>query len=72
VHLKLDPEPGARKGPDFTFLAEGVMKLTSSSDYSLRVPMYLCAAPDRLLTIQDIARAYGISENTSCLQICAP
>jgi Rrf2 family nitric oxide-sensitive transcriptional repressor len=39
------------------------MRLTVLSDYSLRVLMYLGAAPDRLATIEEIARAYGISEN---------
>lgn len=39
------------------------MRLTVLSDYSLRVLMYLGARPDRLATIQEIARAYGISEN---------
>lgn len=39
------------------------MRLTMLSDYSLRVLMYLGAAPDRLATIEEIARAYGISEN---------
>jgi Rrf2 family nitric oxide-sensitive transcriptional repressor len=39
------------------------MRLTVLSDYSLRVLMYLGAAPDRLATIQEIAQAYRISEN---------
>lgn len=39
------------------------MRLTQLSDYSLRVLMYLGAAPERLATIQEIAGAYGISEN---------
>lgn len=39
------------------------MRLTQLSDYSLRVLMYLGARPERLATIQEIARAYGISEN---------
>ncbi|MCB1520062.1 MAG: Rrf2 family transcriptional regulator [Hyphomicrobiaceae bacterium] len=39
------------------------MRLTVLSDYSLRVLMYLAARPDRLATIQEIARAYAISEN---------
>jgi Rrf2 family nitric oxide-sensitive transcriptional repressor len=39
------------------------MRLTVLSDYSLRVLMYLGAMPERLATIQEIARAYRISEN---------
>lgn len=39
------------------------MRLTQHSDYSLRVLMYLAAKPERLATIQEIAAAYGISEN---------
>lgn len=40
------------------------MRLTQLSDYSLRVLMYLGAQPqERLVTIEEIAAAYGISEN---------
>jgi len=39
------------------------MKLTTFTDYSLRVLMYLALDPDRLATIQAIAEAYDISEN---------
>ncbi|MFT3736258.1 MAG: Rrf2 family transcriptional regulator [Rhodocyclaceae bacterium] len=39
------------------------MKLTTFTDYSLRVLMYLALDPDRLATIQAIAEAYEISEN---------
>lgn len=39
------------------------MRLTALSDFSLRVLMYLGAAPQRLATIQEIAQAYRISEN---------
>lgn len=39
------------------------MRLTVMSDYSLRVLMYLGAKPEQRATIQEIATAYGISEN---------
>jgi len=38
------------------------MKLTSFTDYTLRVLMYLALNPGRLSTIQGIAKAYDISE----------
>jgi Rrf2 family nitric oxide-sensitive transcriptional repressor len=39
------------------------MRLTTFSDYTLRVLMYLALEPDRLATIPEIAAAYRISEN---------
>lgn len=39
------------------------MKLTSFTDYTLRVLMYLALNQDKLATIQGIADAYGISES---------
>jgi Rrf2 family nitric oxide-sensitive transcriptional repressor len=39
------------------------MRLTYMSDFSLRVLMYAGAMPRRLVTIEEIAEAYGISEN---------
>ena len=39
------------------------MRLTSFSDYSLRVLIYLAVNPGRLSTIQGIADAYEISES---------
>jgi Rrf2 family nitric oxide-sensitive transcriptional repressor len=39
------------------------MRLTVHSDYALRVLMYLGAKPENLATIEEIAVAYGISEN---------
>jgi Rrf2 family nitric oxide-sensitive transcriptional repressor len=39
------------------------MRLTYYSDYSLRVLMYLATNRDHLVTIQEIADAYGISKN---------
>lgn len=38
------------------------MQLTRYSDYSLRVLIYLALAPERLATIEGIARSYGVSE----------
>jgi Rrf2 family nitric oxide-sensitive transcriptional repressor len=39
------------------------MRLTSFTDYSLRVLMYLAADPGRRATIGEIAAAFGISES---------
>jgi len=39
------------------------MKLTTFTDFSLRVLMYLAADADRRATIAEIARAFDVSEN---------
>ncbi|MGZ5215218.1 MAG: Rrf2 family transcriptional regulator [Caldimonas sp.] len=39
------------------------MKLTSFTDYGLRVLIYLAADPDRRATISEIATAFDVSEN---------
>ncbi len=39
------------------------MRLTVHTDYALRVLMYLALHRERLVTIREIARAYGISEH---------
>jgi Rrf2 family nitric oxide-sensitive transcriptional repressor len=39
------------------------MRLTRYTDYALRVLTYLGARPDRVCSIGEIARAYGISQN---------
>ena len=37
------------------------MRLTTFSDYALRVLMYAAAASDRLITIEETAKTYGVS-----------
>ncbi|MEO8624614.1 MAG: Rrf2 family transcriptional regulator [bacterium] len=37
------------------------MRLTKSSDYALRVLLYLAVHPDRPVSIGEISRAYGVS-----------
>ena len=49
-----------REDPYWIYLCPP-MKLTRYSDYSLRVLMYLAIRSDRLATIEEISRAYGIS-----------
>jgi len=39
------------------------MKLTFYADYSLRLLMYCAVRRDELVTIQEVANAYGISKN---------
>ncbi|MGD0472355.1 MAG: Rrf2 family transcriptional regulator [Candidatus Velthaea sp.] len=39
------------------------MQLTRFSDYGLRTLIYLALRPDRLASIEEVATAYGISEN---------
>lgn len=39
------------------------MKLSTFTDYSLRMLMYLAAEPQRRVTIAEIAAAFGISEH---------
>ena len=39
------------------------MRLTVYTDYALRVLMYLALKEDRLATIAEIAKSYGISKN---------
>jgi len=39
------------------------MHLSTFTDYTLRVLMYLAVEKDRLATISELARSYGISEN---------
>jgi len=38
------------------------VQLTRYSDYSFRVLIYLALAPERLVTIEEISRRYGISK----------
>ena len=39
------------------------MQLTRFSDYSLRVLLYLAAHPGRVVSIQEVSRAYGVSHH---------
>ncbi len=39
------------------------MRLTTLTDYALRLLMYVAQQPDRLCTIAEVAQAYGISES---------
>lgn len=39
------------------------MRLTRYTDYAMRVLLYVGARPDRLCSIAEISRAYGISQN---------
>ena len=39
------------------------MRLTTFSDYTLRVLMYLALHPNRFVTIPEIAMAFGVSTN---------
>jgi Rrf2 family nitric oxide-sensitive transcriptional repressor len=39
------------------------MRLTRYTDYAMRVLLYLGAQPDRVCSIGEIAKAYGISQN---------
>jgi len=39
------------------------MKLTRYTDYALRVLLYLGARPERLCSISEMSRSYGISQN---------
>jgi len=39
------------------------MRLTTFTDYSLRVLIYIAATPGRRATILEVAKAFGISEN---------
>ena len=38
------------------------MRLTTMTDYSMRLLMYVAQHPERLCTIAEVARAYDISE----------
>jgi Rrf2 family transcriptional regulator, nitric oxide-sensitive transcriptional repressor len=39
------------------------MQLTLFSDYALRLLLYLAAHPDRVISVQEVSRAYGISHH---------
>jgi len=39
------------------------MQLTLFSDYALRVSLYLAVHEERLISIEEVSRAYGVSKN---------
>jgi len=39
------------------------MRLTRYTDFALRVLLYVAARPDKLCSIGEISRAYGVSQN---------
>ena len=53
--LLLTREGSRRPAGDATHL-----QLTRYSDYSLRLLIYLALAPERLVTVEEIARSYGV------------
>ena len=48
---------------DLASIFGGTVKLTSFTDYSLRVLIYVAAQPEHRATIAEIAAAYDIKEN---------
>lgn len=51
-----------KRGSPLLFTS-ATMKLTTFTDYSLRVLIYLAADPTRRATIAEIAASFGVSEN---------
>jgi Rrf2 family nitric oxide-sensitive transcriptional repressor len=39
------------------------VQLTYFSDYALRLALYLAAHPDRVVTLQEVSQAYGVSQH---------
>jgi Rrf2 family nitric oxide-sensitive transcriptional repressor len=39
------------------------VQLTYFSDYALRLVLYLAAHPDRVVSVQEVSRAYGVSSH---------
>jgi Rrf2 family transcriptional regulator, nitric oxide-sensitive transcriptional repressor len=61
VHL--ESTTGRADNQYIQYIFNGAMRLTTFSDYTLRVLMYLGTNGGELTTIGDIAAAYGISSN---------
>ncbi len=61
--MNLDPSNLPSYKQYIKYILKTDMRLSTFSDYSLRVLMYLGAQPDRLATISEIAASHGISES---------
>jgi Rrf2 family nitric oxide-sensitive transcriptional repressor len=60
---RLFKEAGKTYILESAFRPSGAMRLTSYTDYSMRVLLYLGARPGRICSVAEISRAYGVSQN---------
>ena len=64
MQAALPSTPGSpSRHVDASSPGNAAMRLTDYTDYAFRVLIYLGMRPDRLVTIREIATAYGISKN---------